>query len=518
MKTPAVLAAALASLAAAATLHAQTRVVYVDQTAPAGGDGTSWSRAFRELDVAIAAAAVGNDVHAYFRIAQGTYRPRNMSPERRVAFDLGSSTTSAAVLSLTGSFAGLRGPDPDARDFARTPTILSGDVLGNDAPDGSGREDNATIVLLATTRSQHAPQYVELDGIAIQSSAPGNAAIATVLSASNGSVFVYDCQFRDNHGTGLAVSGTSATILQSSFLRNRGLMGGGLWISASGSYIARCRFESNSAEFGGGLYVDRWGVQGRELRIMGNSASVNGGGVFGADRCSFSDSLVAANTAGIGGGLFGLGTAINCTIAHNAADWGGGVHAFGGYIANSIVAENSASRGGPQVSISHSAMQVHSCIIEGGLAAIYRAFDASVVADQLWDLAPGFLDAAGPDGNPASWGDNDYHLRFNALAVNRGLTGPAHSFDLDGHPRIQPRYPGGPALPDLGCFEYQPRCPADSNQDDGVTTDDLLDFLSAYTFGQPLADIDDGSATNTPDDGVTIDDLLYFLVRFEAGC
>lgn len=36
--------------------------------------------------------------------------------------------------------------------------------------------------------------------------------------------------------------------------------------------------------------------------------------------------------------------------------------------------------------------------------------------------------------------------------------------------------------------------------------------------GACVADVDDGSGTNTPDGGVTIEDLLYFLQRFEAGC
>lgn len=54
--------------------------------------------------------------------------------------------------------------------------------------------------------------------------------------------------------------------------------------------------------------------------------------------------------------------------------------------------------------------------------------------------------------------------------------------------------------------------------DGGVTTDDLLYFLSQYATGARNADIDDGSGTGTPDGGVTIDDLLYFLLRFESGC
>ena len=42
-------------------LDAQTRSVYVDPTAPAGGDGTSWTRAFHDLNEACDAAtrAVG---------------------------------------------------------------------------------------------------------------------------------------------------------------------------------------------------------------------------------------------------------------------------------------------------------------------------------------------------------------------------------------------------------------------------------------------------------------------------
>lgn len=68
-------------------------------------------------------------------------------------------------------------------------------------------------------------------------------------------------------------------------------------------------------------------------------------------------------------------------------------------------------------------------------------------------------------------------------------------------------------------------CVADMNDaadsgscDGGVTSEDLLYFLSVFETGDLRSDIDDGSGSGTPDGGVTIDDLLYFLIRYEAGC
>lgn len=54
--------------------------------------------------------------------------------------------------------------------------------------------------------------------------------------------------------------------------------------------------------------------------------------------------------------------------------------------------------------------------------------------------------------------------------------------------------------------------------DRGVTVDDLIFFLHAYSIGLIIADIDDGSGTGTPDSGVTVDDLVYYLARYVEGC
>lgn len=61
-------------------------------------------------------------------------------------------------------------------------------------------------------------------------------------------------------------------------------------------------------------------------------------------------------------------------------------------------------------------------------------------------------------------------------------------------------------------------CMADFNGDCGVTIDDLLAFLSAYSAGRISADLDDGTSQGLVDGAVTIEDLLYFLNHFANGC
>lgn len=54
--------------------------------------------------------------------------------------------------------------------------------------------------------------------------------------------------------------------------------------------------------------------------------------------------------------------------------------------------------------------------------------------------------------------------------------------------------------------------------DGGVTIDDLLFYLNAFSEGDLIADIDGADANGIPDEAVTIDDLLSFLGHFEGGC
>lgn len=118
------LAAMSALLGTAAALQAQTKVIYVDASAPAGGDGTSWNRAFRDLTPACDEATHATRIErncVQIRLAKGVYRP---SPSRKMAyaaFEVGDNPdvasgvvlVSAFSLSVIGGFAGRSAPDPN---------------------------------------------------------------------------------------------------------------------------------------------------------------------------------------------------------------------------------------------------------------------------------------------------------------------------------------------------------------------------------------------------------------------
>jgi hypothetical protein len=114
------------------------------------------------------------------------------------------------------------------------------------------------------------------------------------------------------------------------------------------------------------------------------------------------------------------------------------------------------------------------------------------------------------------------------LAVERfpdgpGAAEPVHAWET------QVFGVSGPYLIHLtGCcfVDLAPPCVADVDDgfgsgvpDGGVTIDDLLFYLGAFTAGVERADVDDdGEDPPQPDGGVTIEDLIYFLVRYTAGC
>jgi hypothetical protein len=104
---------------------AATGVIYVDDDAPPGGDGNSWTTAFTFLRDALGVAQSGDEMH----LAGGTYYPDRDAAhpvgtaDRYVSFNLVSG------VALYGGYAGLNLPsDPDQRDLELYPTTLSGNI------------------------------------------------------------------------------------------------------------------------------------------------------------------------------------------------------------------------------------------------------------------------------------------------------------------------------------------------------------------------------------------------------
>lgn len=163
--------------------------------------------------------------------------------------------------------------------------------------------------------------------------------------------------------------------------------------------------------------------------ITGNTAR-NGAGMascHGAVR----NNIIAGNTAsfGVGGGLYSCnGQTGSNDILANTAQYtgakGGGAASCTGAIKNNIFWGNTAPAN-PQ--LSDSSVPTYCCIqgwTGGGLG--------NTTSD------PQFADADGPDNNPTTYLDNDYHIAEGSPCIDTGINEDwmAGAFDLDGEPRL----------------------------------------------------------------------------------
>lgn len=126
--------------------------IYVNASAAAGGDGTSWAKAFKSLDSALNAAASSTTSEQIW-VAKGTYKPT-------ISYSGGYSGTEANLktfklpsnVAIYGGFSGTETSLGQCKPSANV-TILSGDIAGNDVntPDGAllNKADNVYHVLTA---------------------------------------------------------------------------------------------------------------------------------------------------------------------------------------------------------------------------------------------------------------------------------------------------------------------------------------------------------------------------------
>ncbi len=138
-----------------------------------------------------------------------------------------------------------------------------------------------------------------------------------------------------------------------------------------------------------------------------------------------------------------------------------------------------------------------------------NAFDSIDVARTI--VLDGTLDVSFVNAFRPSACDTLTLIRADAVVGSFHTVNLPNNVALLYHPdRVELLLSGCPADLDDGSATGTPDC--------GVTVDDLLFYIDAYTLGLLRADLDDGSNTGTPDGGVTIDDLLYYLDRYTGGC
>ena len=375
---------------------------YVDQQAAGAKDGSSWTDAFSSLQPALEAAGAGDQIW----VATGIYTPTDTA-DRTATFQLKKG------VELYGGFEG--GEDElDERDWQANPTVLSGDLDGNDLTDARGvltstngiTGANAYHVLVGSAVTQTAA----LDGFFItggkaDGSDPNRDGGGMWLNVSNPSLnhLWLSGNQAANNGGGLFLEASSPTMSFVSFTGNTaGGQGGGLSSHASSPVLSYFTFSANQASTGGGFYSYTSGSPSLTNGLFNGNYALYGSAFANSQGSTFAmlNLTIAGNAIGYGGGAIytdsSSPTIVNCIL------WGNAGEAFAIY--------------GPAPTVSYSTVQ-------GGYPGT-----GNISVDPL------FVAPVSP--NPTLTSAGNYRLRYASPAIDAGLDSAiALSTDLDGSPR-----------------------------------------------------------------------------------
>ncbi len=291
---------------------------YVDVTAWPSGDGSSWAKAFTDLQDALTAAVTGDQIW----VASGIYLPTD-TDDREVSF---------ALKSGVAIYGGFNGTETllTKRDPVANPTVLSGDI-----GDVSYSADNSYHVVSAGGVDNTAI----LDGFTI---AAGNADGTDPFDRgagmyNTGSPTLRNLVFTGNsaigNGGGLYTTG-APSLSNVFFMRNTAKQGGGLHSYNSSPVLTNVTFSGNSADnYGGGMFTNLGTPSLTDVIFSGNTAPHGGGLHNRYNGPSLTDVTFTNNEGTDGGGLHNISSSpIMKTVKFlgNAADSGGGMYSESG--------------------------------------------------------------------------------------------------------------------------------------------------------------------------------------------
>lgn len=373
--------------------------LHVAATAPSGGNGLSWATAFTDVQDALDAARDDPNIAA-IHVAAGTYFPDRGTGDPNQSFELVDG------VSLLGGFPAAGGTLAE-RDPANHPTILAGDLLGDDQPPNEwgllmGLADNTRHIV----RAANCGPATLLDGFTLRG---GNADPHDTAAAIGG---------------GLLIVGGSPTVQHCRFERSRAAQGGGgLGALDATPLIQHCEFVENVGDsYGGGIAIA--GTVDAEIRVCTFTANIGGSGAgiyCGPVRvldgpgnqtvvvdCEFTANNGTIGATAGGGIMFrrGHNTARNCRFIDNRANGGGGIHVSEGdaYIERCTFFGNTGDGdGGGAIGVQNfdtptavDTTTIVSCLLAGNNGAVLvsscnvQLINCTVVDNQLPDT-PTFL-------------------------------------------------------------------------------------------------------------------------------
>lgn len=323
-------------------------IFYVKSTAPSGGNGSSWTNAFNNLDSALLAAAISSGSDQIW-VAKGTYTPSikygggySGNESNLVTFNLPSN------VSIYGGFNG-----DETKLNQRKPnqyiTILDGQLAGTDKAWHVLTADGITNVIV--------------DGFTIQNGDASGPDQGIVIFQDSSSV-VTDIDYAHDNGGGLiARHGAHITLNNNKFKNNSSnninatmltlippiipIIGGGGAISSMDINtlvtITACTFTNNTAislgnnggalntVFEGSFSVSASTFSNNSCDQVGGAIHGRAGGNISVNACSLNNNKITSNLLGIeSGGCIGVintnVSVVNSTFNGNLGDpsFGGG--------------------------------------------------------------------------------------------------------------------------------------------------------------------------------------------------
>jgi hypothetical protein len=275
-----------------------------------------------------------------------------------------------------------------------------------------------------------------------------NAATFTKCTLSNDSA--------GNGGGGLCTDGDVTVTMKTCTLSNDGAtQGGGITLNGGVALLTGCTIANCSAS--GILNEGTLTMTGCTLN---NNSCVNGGALFDNQapatltNCTFSNNVSTGNSLG-GGAIYNYGSAstltvTNCTLAYNSAlnGFGGGIANVNGGIldlTNTIVAENTASDGGPDISGTISTAD-HNLIGDSGGSTITTDQGGNLIGGNGNPVIDPRLGPLQNNGGPTE----TLALHRDSLAIGHADDSLAPATDQRGHARTDHF---GLAT-DIGAYEY----------------------------------------------------------------
>ncbi|UCC29866.1 MAG: S8 family serine peptidase, partial [Phycisphaerales bacterium] len=531
--------------------------LHVDDDAPEGGDGLTWSSAFDYLQDALAAATDGSRI----LVAGGTYKPDLDTGGIVVPGDREATFLLKEGVRMYGGFAGLANPDdPNLRDLEQYESILSGDLTGDDGPyhveefatcfSGSGVQfqpgcDPFDVDADGDVDGDDLPGFLEANGYGDNSFTVVTAPVTVIAPEFDGFTIVAGCAndtatYPTGYGGGMyAPYDGAATVRNCTFRGNAAVISGGGMCNAhfSRTTVVNCVFSGNAATYsGGGLCNWRWSIPTAAGCMFAGNAAREGGGLGSASTgLVLSDSMFSGNVAVEGGGIhitLSEPQVSNCTFSNNiAASSGGGMYctAASPTVTNSVLWDDSPDGlfNGPDCTptVSYSDVQ-------GGDGEPW--FGTGCI-----DIDPLFVDPDGPDDIPGT-DDDDVRLSAGSPCIDAGDNAfvDACSLDADGHqrrwddPGTADTGAGVAPIVDMGPYEYGSPIAADCNINGVLDACDIEDGTSEDCTGNGMpdeceVDCDSNGRADTCDmlDGTTADcnsnsvpDLCDVLAGTDPDC